>query len=357
MAKQKKRDIFQGFLLGAMVLYLIFDSRRAAAAGQAGILLCLRTVVPSLFPFFVLSRLLAASPLTGELSRRLGPVMEGLFHLPGAAAPALVLGALGGYPTGAQTAAELCRTGQITREEGERLLAFCSNAGPGFVFGMLGALFGVPLAGLLFCTHILSALLTGVLLRGKKGKHTAAPFSAPPSMNFPAAVRGSISAMAAVCANVVLFQIVADAFSLLGKGYLPDVLLLLLNGMLELTGGCAALAPYAGSPLGLCMAGFFLSFGGLCVWFQTKSVIAPAGLTGMYYLKGKLLQGTLTALMLYFAGLAFPGLLAVETAAVPGNHQGLLAATAWVAGAFFLFFLLWALLSRKRAGKMEKDLV
>lgn len=355
MAKHKTYNLFTGFLCSAILLYLIFDSRRALAAGQAGVALCLRTVVPTLFPFFVLTRLLAASSAAGELARLLAPAAEGLFHLPGAAAPALVLGALGGYPTGAQAAAELRKNGQISREEAERLLAFCSNAGPGFIFGMLGGIFGLWGGAAIFAAHLTSAVLVGILLRGERPEahRPAAPVQA--AMTLPRAVGGAISAMASVCAYVVLFSVLNAALSALGAGFLPDWFLLFLRGALELTSGCAALSEIPRNVFTLCIAGFFLSFGGLCVWCQTKTVVAPAGLTGKYYLKGKTLQGVLTALMLFPAGRFFPDLWAVQAASVPGNHHGLPGATAWVAGAFALFFLLWAAFSRKRAGKTEQN--
>ena len=69
----------------------------------------------------------------------LSPLMRPLFSLSGAGASALALGLCGGYPVGARTAAALVENGSLPREEGERLLAFCNNAGPGFLLGVCGA--------------------------------------------------------------------------------------------------------------------------------------------------------------------------------------------------------------------------
>lgn len=80
-----------------------------------------------------------------------------------------------------------------------------------------------------------------------------------------------------------------------------------------------------------CMASGFLAFGGLCVWLQTKSVIAPYGLTGRYYLSGKVLQGTIAVLLTWGIQVVYPSWLprTLPTAAFP-NHAGLLRATAIV---------------------------
>lgn len=355
MSQRKGSDWLTGLLLAAAMCYLIFQGKSALEAAQAGISLCLQRVIPALFPFFVLSRLASGSSLANDLAWALGPALERAYHLPGSAAAALVLGALGGYPTGAQVAADLKVQGKLTAPEAERLLAFCSNCSPGFVFGMLGCVFGLAGAGVLYCAHLLAAALTGFLLRSREApNHQAPSVGAKPPIS--QAVSGALKAMGSVCAYVVLFSVLTDAVARGGQDFLPDSLLLTLQGLLELTGGFAALSARAADLPCFCMAGFFLSFGGLCVWFQTKSILAPAGLTGSLYLPGKLLQGGLTAVFAFLSAKLFPGLLAVETAAL-GNHHGLLGATAWVAGAFLLFFLIFAGYSRKKAGKTQRNVL
>lgn len=111
----------------------------SAQAVRDAMLLCAQTLIPSLFPFFVLSSLLIACGASKLLSALLSPLMRPLFGLSGAGAAALALGLCGGYPVGARTAAELVENGALSRDEGERLLAFCNNAGPGFLLGVCGA--------------------------------------------------------------------------------------------------------------------------------------------------------------------------------------------------------------------------
>ena len=346
----KKRQWVLGLTEALLALYLIFCSRRALTAGRAGIELCLKTVIPSLFPFFVLARLLAGSPVASGLCRLLAPITEKLFRLPRAAAPALVLGALGGYPTGAQTAALLYRRGQLTAREAERTLAFCSNAGPGFVFGLLGGVFGTGGAAVLLAVHLLSAGLVGYFLRNDSYvPPQSLPVPAGDGPGLPQALKESLLAIASVCGYVILFGILSGALAFGGQGVLPQGLLVVIRGILELTGGCAALTCLEGSPWALALAGMFLSFGGVCVLCQTKSVILPAGLTGTRYLRGKLLQGFFSFLLLLPLGRLFPPKKPMETAAVPGNHQGLLAATAWVALGYLLLFLFFALRALKKS--------
>ena len=98
---------------------LLFFPDVSAAAAREGVALCLQTVLPSLFPFFVLSSLLVQSDVPRLLSRAMAGVMYPLFGVSGAGASALMLGLLGGYPVGARTVAELYGRGEIAREEAE----------------------------------------------------------------------------------------------------------------------------------------------------------------------------------------------------------------------------------------------
>lgn len=172
------------------ILALILDAGTAVSAAGRGLQLCLETVVPSLFPFLVAARLFTGSGAAQWCARVLGPVMGPAFGLPSNGAAAVVLGLLGGYPVGAQTAASLYGSGQLTRKEAEQLLAFCSNAGPAFIFGMVGGLFGSgKIAAVLFAIHIISAVLTGLAFRTRGRQVPAATGRAvhppPSSWTFP----------------------------------------------------------------------------------------------------------------------------------------------------------------------------
>ena len=107
----------------ALMAGLLRHSGPVGEAVRQGVALCGRSVIPSLFPFFVLSSLLIACGASELLSALLSPLMRPLFGLSGTGAAALALGLCGGYPVGARTAAELVENGALSQEEGERLLA------------------------------------------------------------------------------------------------------------------------------------------------------------------------------------------------------------------------------------------
>ena len=247
---------------------LLFFPDVSAAAAREGVALCLQTVLPSLFPFFVLSSLLVQSDVPRLLSRAMAGVMYPLFGVSGAGASALILGLLGGYPVGARTVAELYGRGEIAREEAEQLLAFCNNSGPGFFLGVCGtAVFGSARAGAyLYLIHVGAALVTGVLLRRDLGlprrkavSRQRAPFDLAAAL--PAAVQGSFAAVGSVSAFVIFFMVLLRLLSLVpALAALPPLPRAALFGFVEMTNGVNAL-PATRAGFVLCAA--IMNWGGL----------------------------------------------------------------------------------------------
>ena len=145
-------------------LALILDSRDASQAASSGIEICIRTVIPSLFPFFLLS-----GYLTGNLQG--GAWIAKLFRSPKNTGSILLSGFLGGYPMGAKLTAQQFHSGGISKEEADRLIMFCSQAGPSFLFGIIAPFF--PESGyvwILWSIHIFSALTVSAVLTEKTEK-------------------------------------------------------------------------------------------------------------------------------------------------------------------------------------------
>ena len=155
------------------VVFMAAMLQNANTAGDAcreALEMCARLLIPSLFPFFVLSGYLNRVGLPGLLGRLLAPFAVRLFGVSGAGASAFVIGLMGGYPSGAAYIADMERSGSITAREAERLLAFCNNSGPAFIVGAVGlGVFGSVRCGLiLYGIHVFAAFLSGLVFRGKQ---------------------------------------------------------------------------------------------------------------------------------------------------------------------------------------------
>ena len=262
-------------LCGVLVWFLA-DAGDVRADTKDALVLCARSVIPSLFPFLVISSLLLSLGF-GQLT-----------------APWLV----GGYPIGARTAADLYREGLVSREEAERLLAFCNNSNPVFLISVLGAgVFGSVRTGVwLWLIHVLSALLTGLVFRGSGKAAVRRPVARPAPFQavrfVPAlvgAVRSALSGMLSVCAFVVFFYVLARPLAALGGRPGP-----VLVGAVELF----SLTPLlTADRFGLVLAAGAAGWGGLSVLCQTLAVLEGSGLRLRNCLLGKAVQCAFSLLL------------------------------------------------------------
>lgn len=309
--------------LGCAAALLIIPDVTTQAA-RDGLRLCAQVLVPSLFPFFVCAKLIVSIRAAEPLEQLLAPVMRRLFGVSGEGSAAFVLGLVGGYPTGAQVTKNLYDARRISAAEARQLVLFCNNAGPAFIFGVVGnGLFGsLKLGALLCCAHALSAVLTGILLRAPLHPQTPQPSQKDaPTPPFAAAfvdsVRQSGAAVLNVCMFVTLFSVLGGVLQHLTRGLLPDFVYALLCGALELTGGVAALGTCVlPVSLKLAAASFLLAFSGLSICAQTAAVLSESGLFPRGYLFARLLQGLIAAaLTLLLAAVTRVDEMAVESAA------------------------------------------
>lgn len=310
--KQRLQDAFVlcGFLLcGAGLLCY---SKAVSAAMTQALALCVQVLLPSLFPFFVLSSMFISTGVIQRLSTRLEKPFQWLFGLPGSFGAALLLGAAGGYPVGAKTIATLYQQGQCSKRDAEKALRFCNNAGPAFLISAVGASLlqdsGVGLK--LYTVHLLSAFIIGFINRKDTNdvKYKSITSDNIQKTNFISlflrSVTDAFSSFLNVSAFVLIFAVITTMLHQLplidSVQSLPGGILWygLLAGFLELTSGVACLTQGVLPPSSLLPAlSFLCGWGGCSVQFQTISLLHDAGLSCRQYLKSKLLQGILAALI------------------------------------------------------------
>jgi len=296
---------------------LVLCSRQVIQSAEYALRVCAGLILPTLFPFFVISILLNRLGLPAWLGSLLSPSLGRLFGVSGAGVSALIIGLSGGYPMGAAYIADMLEAGHIDSEEAEHLLCFCNNSGPAFIISAVGAgVFNSPEAGLLlYLVHIAAAVITGLMLK-RKG-HT------PPcssihidslsfSSAFPGAVRQAVISALNVCGFVVCFTVLAGLLD--SGGFISGLCGLisantglelhwcraLFMGFLELGSGAGAMQGLSVSPLNMALAAAMLGWGGLSVHFQTMALLSESKAKGALHTAGRLMSASISAMLAYF---------------------------------------------------------
>ncbi|MDF2836351.1 MAG: sporulation integral rane protein YlbJ [Paenibacillus sp.] len=126
-----------------------------------------QVLFPALFPFFVISELMLGLGIVHFLGKLLDPFMRPMFRIPGIGGFVVAMGYMSGYPVGARLTSQLWEQRLITRNEGERLVAFTTTSDPIFLIGAVsvGFFHNVALAPLLAAAHYGSGFAIGLLMR------------------------------------------------------------------------------------------------------------------------------------------------------------------------------------------------
>lgn len=377
------RDALLGIALLTAAAALVLAPQEAVAGAKNGLALCFNVIVPSLFPFFVLSSLVVDLGLAAYLGRAMEKLMRPLFRVGGSCAAAVALGFIGGYPVGARTALQLYEQGQCSKAEAERLLAFCNNSGPAFILGVVGAgVFGDSRVGLLlYLTHAVASLLVGLLFRfhGGNDRRGGPVRHAKPieTVTIPAAFTGavtrSLQSTLNICAFVVFFAVVLQlltAYGVLGAaaellallGFQGEWARRLVAGLLELSSGVSSLMGSGGFAGRASMAAFMLGWAGLSVHCQVLSFLVDSGLSARTYLAGKLCHGLIAAGLTWLLARLIPfsepvsSYLAQQTESLAAIDfsSALAVSTVTAFGVWLLFSALCLPHLRKKGGKMPR---
>ena len=282
---KSKKQLISGSAAACAMLIIILDTKTAISGAQDGLNLCIQAVIPSLFPFLIFSGIII-SCIQGSKSRFLRPLGR-LCKIPQGSEPLLIIGLIAGYPVGAQLICESFKKGSISEKTAKRMLGFCNNAGPAFLFGMIAPQFSNPaIPWVLWLIHLVTAILVGCIMPGRQSEQCCISDSS--TLTLVQSLQITVRTMAGICGWVILFRIILAFLNRWLFWMFDTDMQVLLSGLLELSNGCIRLKDVAKEGVRFLLASFMLAAGGLCVGMQTASVTQPLG-TGLYF-PGKTLQ-------------------------------------------------------------------
>lgn len=301
-----------GVVLWFVAVLVIFPSE-CMESGIKGVFLCIDTVIPSLFPFFVCSGIVTGLGLAAPLEKFVSPFMRPLFGVSGKGAMPFILGILSGYPVGAACIAELYEKGECSKSECEKMLAFCNNSGPLFILGAVGVgmLENPQMGRWLYVIHILSAIITGIIFKFIKTEDMeVAELPSAEKRDYTKAITeafaNAMGNMLSVCGFVVFFCVFCRALTLCGTGSM-------FHGFLEISGGAEQITEMSlpGDMKLVCLSGI-IAFSGLSVILQVVKIAKKANLSVRLYLSGKSIQSLISMLLTYLMTKFIP--MTIETA-------------------------------------------
>lgn len=286
--------------------YLLFMMPNAVKSGVSkGLELCVFVIIPSLFPFMVLSGFIVKSNVLSPVYKALAPLTNFLFKQPSCTVAVIFMGLIGGFPVGTKMTASLLEEGRITQNQAQRLCMFCVNGGPAFIITAVGVnMLGNFRAGVvMFVSLSLSSLVLGFISRFFDDKCyiklSSKSNGQSPLLALSSAVADNINAILSICAWVVIFNGLTECIRQIK---FADNVYMSICAVLEVTNGCTLTAGKI--PLEIIAA--IIGFGGLCVHCQIYSFIKESGLKYIRFFTGRIINGGLSAVICHLLLKIFP---------------------------------------------------
>ena len=298
------RRIFKGTIMIFIVYCLIVHSQDVKTSVLSAIALWARVLIPSVFPYLVLSEYITTINLSAAPWGFVSGIFKRVFKIKACSAKAVLCGMLCGYPTGAMCAVSLYRDGHISKKEAASLVGFTNNAGPLFLISAVGTtMLGNTRDGLaIYIIQLFSAFLFGMITRKKMPSYdTEHSFHIRESKaDFCEAVSKAVKITVNICGYMVATYTMMTCFNVLLKFFMPtesEMMNAVCSSLFEISAGMESLSAIEGSPalFGLICAA--VSWSGLSVILQIKYVAKE-----ITSLKDIIIPKICQAIISFFAG-------------------------------------------------------
>ena len=304
MILKKHASFFKIFLAIALLFIFLMFSSSAADSAKNGIYRCINTVIPTLFPIFVINGLLINSGAAYRITRILARPIKKIFGIEGIGVYPTVIGLICGAPSGCIALSSMLENDDIRREEASIIAVVSSPISFSFLYATVGAkmLASQKLGMILYLIGVISSVISGriisSLIKNKTNKESIHrhSFSQNPSFSLSRAISGAVSSILSISGAIVFFSSLSGLICAIPD--IPFFVKAFSTIFLEITSGAEAVTVHlskASSFLFLCAGA---GWSGLSIISQCLSAVGKKASLGLF-LVGKCINSLISLLLGY----------------------------------------------------------
>ena len=286
-----------------------------------GIMVWATVVLPALLPFMFFTKTLTELGVADILASKF-KLFPKIFKVPSLAIYVFILSILSGYPVGAKIVADLYESGAISKEEAYKITTFTSNSGPMFILGSvgIGMLTSRKLGIIILISHILGALINGLIYRNHKENSTEINKKIIEKNNLSIGdlMWNTVHSVLIIGGFIALFFVIIEIINnlnifspisnLFSKIFNCDanIFTAIFNGIFEITRGCLDISKLGLSELvsgTLCT--FIISFGGLATAMQALVFLKKFDMRFSFFIKQKITHAIFASVIYFILLLIF----------------------------------------------------
>lgn len=282
MKKFRKNNLIIIFLILLLTLFII-NSELVIKSILSYTNLFMEKLFPASFIFFIISSLLIDYNFIEKISK--------LLHINGSIFYVVVMSMLSGFPSGSKYITDLLERELISTKIANYLIIFTHFPNPIFILGSVSSIFKDKMIPIfILISLIISNLLIGVFLYPKDKEKFKITKSEPTnfSINLKKAIYGSIRTMILIYGTSVFFYLIITILN----NYLNLSLYnyIFVNGLFDLTKGVFLTSLINNEVLRAIYIIIFISFGGISINMQVKSIIADTNIKYKNFILGRFFQ-------------------------------------------------------------------
>jgi len=312
-----KNKISSLFILITLILFsiLLFNySSDVMSQVTFSVSLWKDKLLPSLLPLFLFSELLISYGFIELMGGMLGKFFSKVLYVPGEASFAIIASMVSGFPSGSKYVRDLYDNNYIDNDTANYLLTFTHFANPMFVMGMIGTyiLGNKSLGFTILIAHIIGNVVIALIFRRKKEinynySNIRTIFNKVHKKrmsndNFVGvlikSIFKSLKLLVLILGIITFFSIITIIITNLFK--LSEFNTVLLKGIFEMTQGINSIS-YINIPVSLkaSLITMFISFGGVSVHFQVKSIIDGCNIKYKYFLIARIIHSIISGILVF----------------------------------------------------------
>jgi len=300
---------------------MLMYAGNVAAGVKSGLEYAAKILIPSLFPFMVLSSFLIRSGSCDIIGKRTDRICRCIFGLPGETLGAVALSFIGGFPVGARNVRLLYEKGTISIRQAEQMMLYCVCSGPAFLITGVGTLLlhNSQAGVILYVSQLVSGLLIAVITgqyykkshftgkrKGEILQKSRQAVSDQLIISCSDAAQGilqltalvsAFSAIIAICEASGIQNSIKSLLKMCKADYpIAENALYILT---EVTTACGRISS-GGCPLWL--LSFAVGFGGLCVHFQIFALLGDIPIHKGRFFLFRLINALLSSVIVCIIG-------------------------------------------------------
>lgn len=301
------------------IILLVILPKISIEAFYMGIRIWATKVLPALLPFFILTKLLSYTSAIQKFGKVFSPVTFKFYGVGGIAGYIYLMSIISGYPVGAKLTSDLYKENIISSKQAQTITSFTSTSGPLFIIGTVAiGMYNSSIIGIIvLLSHMLGAILNGLLYRNKENASTLDYTKAPTPNILNESMISSILSIMVVGGFISLFymflQIILQLNTLAPLlkflqilGVPTSISTSIFAGIIEVTSGCLYLGQTGLSARMLTIISTFLiSFGGLSIHAQAFTFLKDFQMSYKKFLLIKTTQSIISTIIAIIISMIF----------------------------------------------------